>query len=660
MSIPGSSQAASRNPDAVHQIKFSSDGWTQQSHSDQYETVLQQTPAMDRPMTAVAGGAGQRAYFSAGESYRTFSSNGATYLPQSSIHGISARHQEYTHDPKVLQEGEHTHVVPVAHAHEAMPYVTTVRGGNSNLPGSVKHNSNEVGSGTVHVYPGGHGALSGRTPLDQYEYRSAPYVYTPHHPPSMYHSPYGAPLGYTGTAPAGIDYRLVRRKVTRPGYPDSGVAVHDPYVRHTVEGPASALYHQPNHIGHGSYESEFVDVGDARPHEAGKPFKSATGELKVFAKDPDTGNMIPIKPLQSKQTAEQREKLAAKKRAYVCPFCGHIFSCSSNLSRHKRVHTGDKPYKCAHCSAAFSNSSNRRKHEQKCDKLVSMPEPSRSVQRPTSAERPIRVGSNTIDADTAELEVSRAAVIRERERQQNAVHDSLTRKPSSTIKSLSPTGPPEQTKKSDVCHPEESREDKVMGCLSSNDDSNANKKRHANGDMSALEPKRKFFLATSPVVEKDTESENMSTYVLPARKAVEVRDACCQTMMTSSASKQQLSPSNSNQYINSADRPNRSVSNTGKETHVVASLSPSPTSPFNNTAKRYTVAVTDRSGSHGGSVSPRNNRSPSVHSVGSNDNSSGGSKVEIMSLPVSQDKAAMALECNPAAAALVGMSVGAQ
>lgn len=45
-------------------------------------------------------------------------------------------------------------------------------------------------------------------------------------------------------------------------------------------------------------------------------------------------------------------------------------------------------YKCAHCSAAFSNSSNRRKHEQKCDKLVSMPEPgaARIVPRSSSSD----------------------------------------------------------------------------------------------------------------------------------------------------------------------------------------------------------------------------------------------------------------------------------
>eukprot|EP00035_Acanthoeca_spectabilis_P029904 m.475669 g.475669 ORF g.475669 m.475669 type:complete len:323 (+) comp38901_c0_seq1:334-1302(+) len=94
---------------------------------------------------------------------------------------------------------------------------------------------------------------------------------------------------------------------------------------------------------------------------------------KVLMTDPATGTAVLIKPFQSKQSASQRAKLAKGKRVYACPFCDHLFSCSSNLIRHKRVHTGDKPYKCTYCDMQFATCSNRKAHEGKCKKRVTTP-----------------------------------------------------------------------------------------------------------------------------------------------------------------------------------------------------------------------------------------------------------------------------------------------
>jgi hypothetical protein len=59
-----------------------------------------------------------------------------------------------------------------------------------------------------------------------------------------------------------------------------------------------------------------------------------------------------------------------KRRTYDCYLCGKTFSSSSNVARHVRIHTNEKPYECSHCSMAFSNSSNRRKHEKSCGRKL--------------------------------------------------------------------------------------------------------------------------------------------------------------------------------------------------------------------------------------------------------------------------------------------------
>nr|CAD7430763.1 unnamed protein product [Timema monikensis] len=47
---------------------------------------------------------------------------------------------------------------------------------------------------------------------------------------------------------------------------------------------------------------------------------------------------------------------------FALTFCGKRFTQQSNMEKHERVHTGDKPYDCKTCSRSFTQQSNLTKH----------------------------------------------------------------------------------------------------------------------------------------------------------------------------------------------------------------------------------------------------------------------------------------------------------
>ncbi|RUS79787.1 hypothetical protein EGW08_012434, partial [Elysia chlorotica] len=55
-------------------------------------------------------------------------------------------------------------------------------------------------------------------------------------------------------------------------------------------------------------------------------------------------------------------KPEASKRNDTCEYCGKVFKNCSNLTVHRRSHTGEKPYKCSLCSYACAQSSKLTRH----------------------------------------------------------------------------------------------------------------------------------------------------------------------------------------------------------------------------------------------------------------------------------------------------------
>lgn len=56
---------------------------------------------------------------------------------------------------------------------------------------------------------------------------------------------------------------------------------------------------------------------------------------------------------ENEKEEENENPKRENKKFHQCEMCGKILSCNSNLTQHRRKHTGDRPYGCDVCGKKF-------------------------------------------------------------------------------------------------------------------------------------------------------------------------------------------------------------------------------------------------------------------------------------------------------------------
>ncbi|XP_062374129.1 zinc finger protein 62 homolog [Sardina pilchardus] len=97
---------------------------------------------------------------------------------------------------------------------------------------------------------------------------------------------------------------------------------------------------------------------------------------------------------ETSTSAEQPESESADPR--WCPVCGVTLARASDMERHMRSHSVEKPYECTHCSKMYRYPYNLKKHVDLCHKGLGLPENELAQNTDNGSEITLKVESGPV------------------------------------------------------------------------------------------------------------------------------------------------------------------------------------------------------------------------------------------------------------------------
>eukprot|EP00095_Tigriopus_kingsejongensis_P010563 snap_masked-scaffold421_size176100-processed-gene-0.20 protein:Tk10563 transcript:snap_masked-scaffold421_size176100-processed-gene-0.20-mRNA-1 annotation:"b-cell lymphoma" len=136
------------------------------------------------------------------------------------------------------------------------------------------------------------------------------------------------------------------------------------------------LYRNLGRVHHHHHQHHSLEQGNSQSKEdklvrrGGK--RSSINDIDLPPLPPGV-TLPPMEPSALKAIAQKgrlsalfdpaaRRDITGRNRNDTCEFCGKVFKNCSNLTVHRRSHTGEKPYKCELCNYACAQSSKLTRH----------------------------------------------------------------------------------------------------------------------------------------------------------------------------------------------------------------------------------------------------------------------------------------------------------